>query len=520
MKARELLLRSKQFGLEADDPAKDDKETAEEKPEEKETPEAEETKETEESSEEEKTDEDASDDDEASEEESSDKEESEDTEETTTDEPETDESSESTDDSTDATSDDSGDDASSDASADGENAEAGEETTVPVEGEVDSSIGADEKEILDLNGFEVSEEEASEAIDEVSTATEALESIYLNIEQSLATGGLTRQAYGFATDYANQVCKSVGLESVTTGLESTDTRLQMSVAAMESIKDKIDSGIKAIAEFFRKLYDAVVNRLKKMKTSVVDIAKTVSAKLDRLTPEFFNKTVEVRASQFYINGKLSRDLLGDVQKSVANVKKYSELSLFERYDNLQDKAGQITHKTVTLDEIFENLREVNKLTHADLVKTIRFDDSKDYSPADHLAGKTVTGVEFIEDSSKPSAQFVLHHIQSETGFEKISLSKLGVDKETARSLMSTANSVKLAVEHYESKTMRVSARTTAAMKSADMYKNDVEYRDYAKATTEIQRSVAKLIRLGSDLCSSVIDVIYELNRAVDAVSNS
>jgi hypothetical protein len=516
MKARELLLRSKQIGLEADKAAEEEKETPEEKPEEAETPEPEEK---EESSEENEAADDGDSEDEAEQPESE-EEESKDDESAEVEAEENDDVAETaTDDSAPADTADSDDDVPADASDD-EVGEETEETTVPVEGDVDSSVGDDEKEILDLNGFEVSADEAEEVIDEVSTATDALESIYINIQQSLATGGLTRQAYGFATDYANQVCKSVGLESVTTGLESADTRVQMSVAAMESIGDKIKDAGKAIAEFFRKLYEAVVERLKRFKTTIVDIAKSTADKIEQLTPEMFNQTVEVRVAQFYINGKLTRDLLGDVQKSTDNVKKFFELPLFERYDNLQDKAGQITHKTVSLDEILENLRDVNKLTHADLIKAVRFDASKDYSPADHLAGKIITGVEFVEDSNKPSAQFVLHHTQSEAAPEKISLSKLGVDKETARSLMATANSIKLAVEHYESKTMRVSARTTAAMKSADMYKNDVEFREFAKATTEIQRSVAKLIRLGSDLCTSVIDAIVELNRAVTAASKS
>lgn len=519
MKARELLLRSKQIGLEADKAAEEEKETPEEKPEEAETPEPEEK---EESSEENEAADDGDSEDEAEQPESE-EEESKDDESAEVEAEENDDVAETTtDDSAPADTADSADDVPADASDD-EVGEETEETTVPVEGDVDSSVGADEKEILDLNGFEVSADEAEEVIDEVSTATEALESIYLSIEQSLATGGLTRQAYGFATDYANQVCKSVGLESVTTGLESADTRVQMSVAAMESIKDKIISGVKAVVEFLVKLYETVVAKLKSLKTSFANTLVKIADKLKRLKEENFQKKIEINVSYFTVNGKVSSAVVPDFERAIDILDDWKSTSVLKELLDLNEKVTyDLNSGNKKYDDYVGPIVNAAETAYSELDKLFKFDKSTHLCTT-IMAGKKTFGLQ-LDAEAQPIRNVIVEVSESaEIRTESTTLKALGIKQADADLYTKIGKVFANAIAQFErelednSKSMTHLKRFIAENQNAD---NDASDDGVLKALLDIQRLRAKFLKAKTTAFYCVSDAVSEVARVLDLAAGA
>lgn len=513
MKARELLLRSKQIGLEADKAAEEEKETPEEKPEEAETPEPEEK---EESSEENEAADDGDSEDEAEQPES--EEESKDDESAEVEAEENDDVAETaTDDSAPADTADSADDVPSDASDD-EVGEETEETTVPVEGDVDSSVGADEKEILDLNGFEITEDDAEEVIDEVSTATDALESIYVNIQQSLATGGLTRQAYGFATDYANQVCKSVGLESVTTGLESADTRVQMSVAAMESIKDKITDGIKAVVEFLAKLYDMIISKLASLKSSVANTLVKIADKLKQLKDENFQKKIGITVSYFTINGKVTSSIMTDFKRAVDILDDWKSASVLKDVLDLNQKLlSDLNTGNKKYDDYVDPIVKAAESAYSELDKLFKFDKTTHLTTT-ILAGKKPFGLQFDSDASPVRNVIVEVSETAEVRSELTTLKALGIKQADADLYAKIGKVFAHAIAQFEDESQdnsKAVERFKQLIADNKKYDNDESDDGVLKALLDVQRLRGKFLKAKTTAFYCVSDAVSEVARALD-----
>ncbi len=516
MKARELLLRNRKISLEAEDAEKEEKEKEEPETKDKEeTPEdkGDEKEEKEDESAEEPEDSEA----EPAEPETDDSESADgDVDEETSTEEE-DEPAESSDASTDA---DTSDNDSSDDVSSEESPEASEETTVPVEGDVDSSVGVDEKEILDLNGFEMSEEEAVDAAEDVAVATDALESIYLSIQASLESGGLTTQAYSFATNYANQVCKSIGLDPVTTGLESADTRLNMSIAAMESLKETIKKGWVATVEFLTRLYNAIRARILKFKESVPGILEKIADMLNRATPDVFSKEIEARVQYFYVNGKLSGNLVQDISRSIENVQNFTDRDFVSSYDRLLDSV-RWTAEHHDIDDMLEDVRKTNEKAYNIANNILRFDQNGLGVPTTHLAGKVRTGIRFTPEAQRPSAMLGLNHAIDTSSPVKVTLSKLGIRQSSAVALLETAkNKLPVFLKQYDDVADKFKQRVSKIADLAQKWDEDPKFQKLNRVNIEVHRSVSVYLRLASDLVNSLIDAIYELNHAIAAASKT
>jgi len=400
-----------------------------------------------------------------------------------------------------------GDDVSSDKNQTGE-------TTVPVEGEVQSSLGDEEKSLLKLNGFDVKEEDLEEAVEEVSTAHAALESIYLQIQGSLESGGLTKDAFVLATNFANTVSKSVGLESINIGLESAETRYQLSVVALESIGEKIKEAGKAIFAFLRKLYDMVIAFIAKTKDTFAKNVQRLALLIEKLTPEKFSATTPMQTNYFLIGGKVSTRLSDDIATSIDNIDSFVRTKLVESaFDHIEDIIGKMSKdESITLEKITQEIYTANTKAFEAADKILKFYSST-HLPTRHLAGRHSTGMTQRSEYQSPSHQIELVETANYSEPVEMSLKKLGLNSESAKALNDLIPKMDQILKYYEFQTMRAQAAVTAATKTAEIY-SSADMQQYSKAHIEYQRSMSKFIRLESDMVRSVSDVVREVTRAV------
>lgn len=141
-----------------------------------------------------------------------------------------------------------------------------DETGMPIDNVTDEGENtpeADEVEIIE-DSEEISAD--NEVIEEMSEATDSLESIYLAMESAQANGGLTPEAAAFAAIGVDSIVRKYNATSEALGisLESFgDNRVQATTVSMEgvgqAIKDlwdtivkKFQAMIKKIADFYQK----------------------------------------------------------------------------------------------------------------------------------------------------------------------------------------------------------------------------------------------------------------------------
>ncbi len=162
---------------------------------------------------------------------------------------------------------------------------------------------------IDTEICEVSE--YSDGLEELSETTEALESLIVSMESSLAEGGLTRQALGFAQMHAKHLAENIGLECLMPSFESAGSRVAATESAIGAIKEVAVKTVKAIWEFLIRLFNAGIDKLKQFRTWFSNKSQKVVEKLKQMPPEDYSKIIEIPISYFTIHNKVSTDLIND-----------------------------------------------------------------------------------------------------------------------------------------------------------------------------------------------------------------
>lgn len=374
--------------------------------------------------------------------------------------------------STDSDSDDSAPADDSAASAQADDAVEGAETTTPVEGNVESSITDNEKKLLELNGFEVSDEEAEDAVEDMAEAQAALEAIMVQLSNSLATGGATRREHSLAMDFANNVCKTAGLESIQLGLESADTRYTATVAAIESIGEKIKEAGKAAAAFIKDLIQRMVSKVKGAYVALADGLGTIAERLKNLPDRVFDTT---------FNRKDDPESLVDITPLVNGDTYFKDLgaTLATALDAYDDSMIYLTEKQIVVsaemvrgvegnrdnsghsEEGFNKLAASLKEVYETLKKQYRFD--KD-NASTITPGSSLIGVSYHTYGSDrygyeiPDLGTVLIHKGEQTDFShEVSLRKLGL---TPKSVLDLVASIERAQNNRDANMRRIESMNT------------------------------------------------------------
>lgn len=374
--------------------------------------------------------------------------------------------------STDSDSDDSAPADDSAASAAADDAVEGAETTTPVEGDVESSITDKEKKLLELNGFEVSDEEAEDAVEDMATAQEALESIYVQLSNSLATGGATRREHDLAMGFANDVCKTAGLESIQLGLESMDTRYKATVAAIESIGEKIKEAGKAVAAFIKDLIQRMVSKVKGAYVALTDGLGTIAERLKNLPDRVFDTT---------FNRKDDADSIVDITPLVNGDTYFKDLgaTLANALDAYDDSMIYLTEKQIVVsaemvrgvdgnrdnsghsEEGFNKLAASLKEVYETLKKQYHFDND---NASTITPGPSLIGVSYHTYGADrygyeiPDLGTVLIHKGEQTDFShEVSLRKLGL---TPKSVLDLVASIERAQNNRDANMRRIESMNT------------------------------------------------------------
>jgi hypothetical protein len=258
----------------------------------------------------------------------------------------------------------------------------------PVVDEVPSQVDLPE---TDASANEVAE--YSSGLDTLLVTTDALESLVASMESSLVTGGLNRQAYGFAQMHAQHLTASIGLDTTIPSMESAGSRLAATEIALESVKDAVLNAGKAVLDFIRKLFSKIADFLKSSYAKTTNVLKKLAESLKNVTEEMLDKKVQSSASMesahtddtlvalrleaFMFLGKYSTDIAKDVESTIENAKLVQDLLEGSDFLNLRAKIFDTTKKiddedtdlNTGLDQMRPVIKEIYELVKHQLKLT-------------------------------------------------------------------------------------------------------------------------------------------------------
>ncbi len=290
--------------------------------------------------------------------------------------------------------------------------------------EVEQRLEMSEESAFTNSDEDMSTDDSFEVLDELHTTTEALESLIVSMESSLAEGGLTRQALGFAQMHAKHVVDNVGLELTLPSMEAAGSRVAATESAIDSLKDAAVKAYHAIIEFMKRLYKSIAKKLNQFKDWLLSTATETFEKLAKFTDDKFNVKVSVNVAVFKVNGAYTKKAAEAVRSSLDIFLRLSETTNHENklYSMFDDVSSG--NNNLSTEEQLQNIDAIASQAYAEYDKLLKFDSSTNLTTT-LVAGESRVGLKY--DNGDPRS-FSVFTERTPEEYKLVSLRDLGVDK--------------------------------------------------------------------------------------------